>query len=112
MPVATAWGQVMTQLTSNSGGAIQSIPGTNLYGPPFVETLTLAAQASGTVIGVARLPLYATFLGIVLVSSVTLGTATIAFGDSNTAARFAAAATFTTPNVPTQIGLEAAFIPI
>ena len=110
MAIATQWGTQMTALVNNAGGAIQTLPPVTLVGGrqrTFVETVNLAGQANGTVIGVARIPLYAVFLGITLVSSVSLGTATISFGDANNATVFAPAATLTV-TTPTLVGAAAA----
>src|SRR5579871_94576 len=101
MAIATQWGTQMTALVNNAGGAIQTLPPVNLVGGrqrTFVETVNLAGQANGTVIGVARIP---------LVSSVSLGTATISFGDANNATVFAPAATLTV-TTPTLVGAAAA----
>lgn len=114
MAVATQWGTQMTALVNNAGGGIQVLPGTNLVNGrqrSFIESLTLASQASGTVIGVARLPLYATFMGITLCTTTSLSTATIEFGDTNTAALYAPATTLTV-TTPVLVGNAAAMVPI
>ena len=111
MAVATHFSTVMSQLTGNTGGQVQALPFVNVAGARnriFVATITLAAQASGSVIGVARLPMLSAITGITLVTDTSLGTATIALGDTNNAARFLAAQTFTTINTPTRVGLTSA----
>jgi hypothetical protein len=82
---ATAFFDTMTQLTGNTAGAIQALPNSNLVGGRvrgFFARLTMAAQASGTVFGVARLPLPASLIRVQLLTSVTLATATIALGNA------------------------------
>lgn len=67
----------------------------------FVEEVTLASQAISDTIEVARLPKGAVPLYGVVVSSVSLGTATLQIGVSGTAAKYRAAATLavTTPEL-------------
>lgn len=108
MTVASAFTPVMAQLTGNTGGAVQSLPGVNVAGAReriFVGSIALASQAAGTVIGVARLPLNSVITGITYVTDTSLGSATIALGDANSAAQYAAAQTLTSTNTPTRIGL-------
>lgn len=98
---ATLFGAVMTLLTGNAGGAIQSLPGVNVNGGRervSVETITLAAQASGSVIGVARIPVPFVLTGIGLLTDTSLGTTTIAIGDASGAATYMVAQTLTTVN--------------
>lgn len=103
---ATVWGVQMTLLTTNLGGNVQSLPQGNIvngkeYG--FIETLTLAAQVSGTVIGVARVPLQASFLGVTVCTDTSLGSTTIKFGNAGNgnSAIYGAAATLTATDTPT-----------
>lgn len=70
----------------------------------FAEQLVYAAQASGSTITVATLPAGALFLGIEFTTDTTTATATLAFGDGTTAAKFAAAAAYTTVDVPQVLG--------
>lgn len=103
---ATAWGTQMTLLTGNTGGGLESLPQGNLVGAKeyaFVETVTLAAQVSGTVIGVARVPLGAVLLGILVCTDTSLGSTTIKFGNaaSGNSAIYGAAATLTATDTPT-----------
>lgn len=104
---ATAFFPVMTLLTGNISGNVESLPAVNVNGGRervVGGTLTLASQASGTTIGVARLPMGAVITGLTLITSVSLGTATVSLGDVNSAALYAAAATYTSTNTPTRIG--------
>ena len=109
----TAYGASMTKLTGNTGGALQSLIESYINGKEyaFVETLTLAGQTSGTVIGVARIPVPFTFMGIEICTDTSLGSSTIAFGNAanGNSAKYAAAATFTALNTPTRLGLLAAY---
>jgi hypothetical protein len=110
MGVATLFSTVMGLLTGNTGGAVQSLPAANVAGGrqrTFIATIALAAQASGSVIAVARLPLLAVITGITAITDTSLGSATIALGDTNTANLYAAAQTLTSTNTPTRIGAAA-----
>jgi hypothetical protein len=107
MTVASSFFPVMTQLTGNAGGGVEALPSVTANGGRervAGGTLTLAAQASGSVIGVARLPLGAIISGLTVVTDTSLGSATIALGDTNSGALYAAAMTLTTTNTPTRIG--------
>lgn len=106
---ATAFFDIMTQLTGNVGGALQSLPNVNVHSGRCrrsVASLTLAAQISGTVFGVTRIPLFSTITSIMLLSSVSLGATTIALGNAGNAnsAIYLAAQTFTV-TTPTYVGL-------
>ena len=61
----------------------------------FNEEITLAAQANGDTIEVAKLPKGAVPLYGVIVPSVTLGTSTLQVGVSGTAAKYRASAILT-----------------
>lgn len=115
---ATIFTDQMTFLTGNNGGNIQTLPQANLvYGKirNFVSFIALASQVSGSIIGVARLPIGATFLGIDVVTDTSLGSSTIAFGDagSGNTAIYGAAATVTTTNAVQKFLKEAVYgVPI
>ncbi|HEV2189674.1 MAG TPA: hypothetical protein VGR70_20865 [Stellaceae bacterium] len=107
MAVATLFSTEMAQLTANAGGATQVLPQSVVAGGrqrTFVANLALAAQASGTTFGMARIPLYAAIVGITIITDTSLGTTTIALGDANTANLYLAAQTFTSVNTPTKVG--------
>lgn len=107
MTVASSYFPPLTQLVSNAGGAVESLPSiTQNGGRERVAggTLALASQASGSVIGVARIPLYAMITGITLITDTSLGTATIALGDVNTANAYMSAQTLTSTNTPVRVG--------
>ena len=110
MAVATLFSTQMTLLTGNAGGNVQSLPSVSVAGARervFIANIALASQASGSVIGVARLPVGSVITGIQLITDTSLGTATVALGDTNSGAIYAAAQTLTSVNTPTRIGLAA-----
>lgn len=74
----------------------------------YRATITLAAQANGDKVELFHLPKGSCLLGFLINSSVTLGTATIAIGDSTTADKYKQAAVFTTADVPAPAGKNAA----
>lgn len=106
---ATAFAEMMTKLTGNTGGVVQDLPPVLRVGGKrriLAERLTLAAQVSGTVIGVARIPLPFVLTGITLLTDTSLGSTTIALGNAGNgnSAIYAAAATLTATNTPTGVG--------
>lgn len=108
---ATAFSDTMLQLTSNRAGAVQALPNVNTVGGKtrgFISRITLATQIAGTVFGVARIPLPAALTRIMLLSSVTLGAATIALGNAanGNSAIYLAARTLTV-TTPVMEGLVA-----
>ena len=110
MAVAAVFSTQMASLTANTGGAVQALPNVTVVNGRkrvFHADIALAAQASGTTIGVARLPLGAMITDIQIITDTSLSTATISLGDSNSAAIYAAAATYTTINTPVYVGLAA-----
>ena len=74
----------------------------------FAEQFVYAAQASGSTITVATLPAGALLLGIELTTDTSTGSATLAFGDGTTAAKFVAAAAYTTTDSQTVLPLKTA----
>ena len=111
MAVATAFTTAMAALTGNTGGALQILPAVTQAGARervFTGVIALATQPSGSVIGLARIPLGAAITGITLVTDTSLGTTTIALGDTNSSALYMAAQTLTTVGVPQRVGLTAA----
>ncbi|MGP1395400.1 MAG: hypothetical protein ACTS3R_07800 [Inquilinaceae bacterium] len=72
----------------------------------FNETVPLTAQASGDTIDVAVLPQGARVLYGVLVSSVSLGTATVAVGTASAPAKYRAATTVTAADTPILFGVS------
>jgi len=95
MPGAsTANGTNVALLKGNVSGAVQQIPAVTVINGRercFIETITLAAQASGTRIAVARIPLLAAIIGIIVIAD-TVNTATLTFGDYNDDVRWSGAA--------------------
>lgn len=105
--LATAYFTPMASVVANLGGAVQSLPGTYQLGGrqrTAGGVLTLASQGSGTTFGLCRIPLFCTILGITVVNSVSLGSATLALGDANNTSLYMAAATFTGVDTPTRVG--------
>jgi hypothetical protein len=66
--------------------------------------LANAVQANGDVLTLGQLPANARIKSIKMTSSVTLATSTVAIGIAGTAAKYRAAAVFTTVDVPTIVG--------
>jgi hypothetical protein len=114
---ATSYGTEMAVLTGNVGGNVQSLIQALVNGKQrcFVANVPLAAQASGAIIGVARLPVPYTMISITALAPVSLGTATIALGspsDSTNAGFWSAAGTLTA-TTPQSLGVSASLgVPI
>lgn len=66
--------------------------------------LALSAQANGDVLTIGQLPANARIKSIKMTSSVSLATSTVAIGVAGTAAKYRAAAVFTTVDVSTIVG--------
>lgn len=108
--MALTFSTEMAQITGNAGGAVQSLPGVNLAGArerTFIAHVALAAQAAGSQIAVARIPLQAVITGIQVITDTSLGSATIQLGDAATPAAYAAAQTLTSTQTPTRLGVTA-----
>lgn len=75
----------------------------------YRASITLASQASGDTVVLANIPAGQCFAGGELVSSVSLGTATVAVGNATSAGKYRAAAVFTATDTPTQFGTAASF---
>lgn len=86
-------------------------PAANLVGArtkAFRATITFASQASGSTFVLGKIPAGAAFAFGTITVSATTGSATIAVGNATTAAKHAAAAAYTTADVPTVFGKAAA----
>jgi hypothetical protein len=105
MAISIIAGTNWAMVQANSGGNVQQLPNQMVGAKPHIwtERITLAAQASGVNIPIARIPYGSILNNIVLVSTVSLGTSTVAIGDMNNTARFKAAAVFTTVDTPTSV---------
>jgi hypothetical protein len=105
MAITIAPGTNMAMILGNTGGGLQQLPNQMVGAKPHIwtERITLASQASGANIPIARLPYGSIPLDIVVNSSVSLGTSTVAIGDMNNTARFKAAATATAVDTPTSV---------
>jgi hypothetical protein len=66
--------------------------------------LASAAQANGDVLTLGQIPAGARIKSIKMTSSVSLATSTVAIGIAGTTAKYRAAGTFTTVDVPTIVG--------
>jgi hypothetical protein len=66
--------------------------------------LSKSAQANGDVLTLGQIPAGARIKSIKMTSSVTLATSTVAIGIAATPAKYRAAGTFTTVDVPTAVG--------
>lgn len=75
----------------------------------YRASITLASQASGDTIVLANVPAGCVFAGGDIVSSVSLGSATVAIGNSTSAGKYRAAAVFTATDTPTQFGTATAY---
>jgi hypothetical protein len=75
----------------------------------YRASITLASQASGDTVVLANIPAGQCFAGGELISSVSLGTATVAIGNATTAGKYRAAAVFTATDTPTPFGTAASF---
>ncbi len=107
MATAGFFGPVMTKLTGNTSGNVESLPlVTNNGGRQRVagDQIVCAAQAAGSIISVARIPVGSMILGVRITTSVTLATATLSVGDVNNGAAYAAAATYTAVNATASVG--------
>lgn len=86
-------------------------PPANLLGArtkAFRATISFASQAAGTTFVLGKIPAGAAFAYAIVTVSATTGSATIAIGNSTTAAKHAAAAAYTTADAPTMVGKAAA----
>lgn len=71
-------------------------------------TFTLASQATTDTLVLGVLPVGCCFAGGELTSSVTLGSSTLAVGNSSSSAKYHVAATVTTADAPSLFGLASA----
>src|SRR4029077_12224231 len=94
MAISIVAGSNMAMILANTGGGLQTLPAQVVGAKPhlWTERITLASQASGVNIPVARVPYGSALIDIVVTGSVSLGPSTLAFGDMNNTARFSAAA--------------------
>lgn len=110
MAVATVWTPELTKLKDSVGGNINQLLETFLHSGRIRNaqgSVTLAAQASGVTMGIMRVPVPFNPLRFWLLSTVSLGAATISLGNTNSAALYKAAAVFTAVDTPTPVGLTA-----
>lgn len=110
---ATAFSDVMANIVGNVGGAIQVLNKVSQVGGKIrvnISRFVLAAQASGTVFGLARIPTFASLLGIKAITDTSLATATLFFGDAanGNSAIYGAAQTLTATNALTTLTMPVA----
>ena len=108
--MALFYSSQMAVLLANIGGAVPQLPAATVAGGRervFCANVAYAAQAAGSQIAIARIPLGSVITGITVITDTSTGTATLAIGDQNTANYFATAATYTTTNTPVRVGLAA-----
>lgn len=103
---ATAFTAVMTKLTGNQAGALESLPDVTLNGAKvraIQATIAYASQAAGTVTGIARVPLGAALLGFLFNADTSSGSTTLALGSAKDtfSAKYTAAAALTSTDTPT-----------
>jgi hypothetical protein len=111
---ATAYGVNMAKIVGAAAGQLPQLPEVTLVGGKlrcFNETVTYAAQAAPTVIGVARLPVPFALQFITLLASATSGTTTLALGNAanGNSAIYKAAAAFTAVDTLTFFALSATY---
>ncbi len=117
MTVAATFGASMGLITGNSGGAIEQLPSAQrVWGKVrlFKEIITLAAQAAGG-IAVARARLPFELVSISYLTDTSLGSTTIAMGNSNSASAYHSAQTLTTTGqkvAPTGLAIGAFNAPV
>jgi hypothetical protein len=102
----------MASIIANLAGGIQALaPSYQMSGKLRIAggSFTMASQTAPTYIGLARIRLPIVLCGIKLIVSATLGSSTLAFGNSGSGntALYAAAATYTSANVISTVGLAA-----
>jgi hypothetical protein len=105
MAIAIQTGTNMAMILANTGGGLQSLPDQRVGAKPhcWTERITLASQASGVNIPIARIPYGSALIDIVVNSTVSLGSSTLAIGDMNNNARFKAAAVATAVDTPVSV---------
>lgn len=94
----------------NTAPASDVRPAATVYGSKlkrYRATITMASQASGSVFVLANIPVGETFAYGVINTDTSTSTATIAVGVSGTAAKYSAAAAYTTTDTPTLFGKAA-----
>lgn len=104
--MAKRYGSTFT--AAKSGTLPQAVPDGRLAGSKrrsHTEVFTMASQPAADQLYVGTLPIGAVFEGIKLTTSATLGAATLACGSEAAPSKYAAAATLTAVDTPTERGL-------
>lgn len=100
-----------TELQPTQLSPAQPPSATSGYGARYRRyraSITLAAQASADTVVLANIPAGYCFAFGVITASVSLGTATVAVGNSGAAGKYRTAAVFTATDTPTPFGNTAA----
>ena len=106
--MATTYGTEMTKLRNTTPPEKPDAGAVSGKLRVFSETFTMAAQAAGDIIELARLPKGARVLFGVLNASATLGAAaTLAIGIAGNTGKYRAAAVHTTADAPVLFGVNA-----
>jgi hypothetical protein len=95
-----------TEIAGQSATPVTKASGATMGGRlrRFRASITLASQASGDDIVLAKVPVGANFAYGVINSDTSLGTATAAIGIAGNTTKYRAAAAFTATNTPTLFG--------
>lgn len=106
---ATAWSDLMTKLVGNQGGQVESLPDARLQAGNVkaqYSRVSMSTQSSGTVIHVARVPRGGVVHSIDAMTDVSLGSATIKFGNAHdgNSAVYGGGATLTSTDALTRFG--------
>ncbi len=112
MPVAATYSDIASKIVNNAGGSIQQLNNVNVQGGKVrvdIATITLASQASGSLIMLTRIPIGATPLGATVITDTSLVSSTLSLGNVNNASLYAPAATLTSTNTPTDKSNTASF---
>lgn len=94
----------------STSAAVGYKPKASVYGARLKRmraTITLASQTTSDTLQLGNLPAGAVFAFGVLTTDTSLGSSTLAIGISGTAAKYKAAATFTSTDTPTLFGKAA-----
>lgn len=97
----------MNTLLGNQGGQVQTLLQANQFGGQrraYVANLTLASQASASLIALTRIPLGATLMSITEITDTSLSTASLSYGNTNSLTKYAGIHTLTSTNTPTARG--------
>lgn len=117
MAVAATYSDIATKIVNNAGGSIQQLTDVNVKGGKErvdVATITMASQASGSLIMLTRVPLFSSPLGWTLIADAALATTIgLSIGNANDGSLYAASGSLLTAQSPTTVGRTSTFgVPI